>query len=302
MSTMQERVAVITRTKNRALILGRAVESVLGQTYQNWIHVIVNDGGEAEPVEKVLAPYKARYGDRLMVIHNPESLGMEGASNKGITACESTYVTIHDDDDTWEPEFLETCVRTLQGTPFPSIKGVVTHTNQIFERVDDNGAREVSRRDFDPWLVSVSLPEITEINKFMPISFLFRREVFDVIGLFDESLPVIGDWEFNIRFLSKFDVIVVKDRLANYHIRVEGNADYANTVTAGRDRHLFYRDLIVNKHLRADLEAGRVSMGMLMAWGDYFHRLGGNTWRLVQVVERLKSVAPLRALRKVLRV
>ncbi|MAO60767.1 MAG: glycosyl transferase family 2 [Alcanivorax sp.] len=302
MNDMKECVAVITRTKNRPLILGRAVESVLGQTYRNWIHVIVNDGGAVAPVEEVLAPYKERYRDRLKVIHNPESVGMEAASNKGIEASDSTYLTIHDDDDTWEPEFLETCVRTLEETPFPSVKGVVTHTNQIFERVGEYGAEEVSRRDFDPWLVSVSLPEITEINKFMPISFLFRREVFEAIGLFDETLPVIGDWEFNIRFLSKFDLIVVKDRLANYHIRVEESSNYANTVTAGRDRHLFHRDLIVNKHLRNDLEEGRVSMGMLMAWGDYFHRLGGNTWRLVQVVERLKNVAPLRAIRRVLRV
>lgn len=299
---MHERVAVITRTRNRIVLLKRAVESVLGQTYSNWIHVVINDGGDKEPVEALLASYEDRYSGRVRVIHNAESLGMEAASNKGITASDSTYVTIHDDDDSWEPGFLDACIKTLEETPFPTVKGVTTHTSQIFERIGVNGATEVYRRDFDPQLTSVSLPEITEINKFMPISFVFRRDVFESTGLFDETLPVIGDWEFNIRFLSKFDVVVLKHSLANYHIRVDEHEDYSNTVTAAQDKHSFYRDLIVNKYIREDLEAGRVSMGMLMAFGDYFHRIGGNTVRLVQLVERLKNSGPLRLVRKLFRV
>lgn len=299
---MSPKVAVITRTKNRTILLKRAVESVLSQSYGNWVHVIVNDGGEQESVDELLATYTDRYSDRLQVIHNPQSLGMEAASNKGVTGSESTYIVIHDDDDSWEPKFLETSVGMLENTPFPSVRGVTTHTNQIFESIDKKSIRETTRLDFDPHLTSVSLPEITEINKFMPISFLFRRDALEYTGLFDEALPVIGDWEFNIRFLSRFDVIVIKERLANYHIRVDGHEDYANTVTAKQEEHLFHRDLIVNKHIRADLESGRLSMGMLLAWGDYFHRINNNTWRLVQLTERLKHSRPLKFARKLFRI
>lgn len=296
-------VAVITRTKNRTMLLKRAVESVLDQTYANWVHVIVNDGGKQEPVDELLTTYAQRYNGRLQVIHNPESLGMEAASNKGINASQSEYVVIHDDDDSWEPRFLDACVCALEGCEIPSVKGVATHINQIFERVDNNETtHEISRRDFDPHLTSVSLPEISEINKFMPISFLFRKEVFDVIGMYDEELPVVGDWEFNIRFLSKFDLVVVKEKLANYYIRVDSHEDYANTVTAGQDDHQFYRALIVNKHLRNELETGKITIGMLMTLGDYFHRVSGNTWRMIQFIERLKNLAPLKILRRLLHV
>lgn len=299
---MQRRVAIITRTRNRIELLKRAVESVLGQTFGDWVHVIVNDGGEKEPLEKLLASYKESYSGRLQLIHNSLSLGMEAASNKGITASRSAYITIHDDDDSWEPEFLETCIESLEEAQFPTVEGVTTHVNQIFERISENGVVEVSRRAFDPSLVSVSLPEITETNKIMPISFLFRRDVLNTIGLFDEALPVVGDWEFNIRFLSKFDVLVLKKYLANYHIRIDESGVYANTVTAAQDRHLMYRALIVNKYVRKDLEADRISMGELMAFGDYFHRMNENTWRLVQIVERLKKIRPLKFIRRVLRI
>lgn len=298
---IKTRVAVITRTKNRTVLLRRALESVLAQSHKDWVHVIVNDGGDPEPVDRLVALYKARYAGRLKVLHNPQSLGMEAASNKGIAASESTYITIHDDDDSWHPDFLKVSVGALEETSFPTVKGVTTHTVQIFERIDKDYVTETSRREFDPGLTAISLPEITETNKFMPISFVFLREALDEIGAFDESLPVIGDWEFNIRFLSRFDIRVINKNLANYHVRVDDRGDYANTVTAERDMHEMYRALIVNKYIREDIRFGKVSLGELMASGDYFHRLGGYTWRLVQIFERLKGLAPVKFIRRLVR-
>ena len=299
---MRKRVAVITRTKNRTVLLKRAVESVLAQSHDNWVHVIVNDGGEAEPVDRLVELYKERYGGRLRVLHHPQSLGMEAASNKGIAASESTYIAIHDDDDSWHPDFLKVSVSTLEESSFPTVKGVTTHTVQIFERIDNGSVTEMSRREFDPGLNAISLPEITETNKFMPISFVFCREALDEIGLFDESLPVIGDWDFNIRFLSKFDIRVVNQSLANYHVRVDKDGDYANTVTAASDMHDMYRALVINKYIRQDIRSGQVGLGSLMASGDYFYRLGLYTWRLVQILERMKRLAPIKFIRRLVRV
>ena len=48
------KIAIITRTKNRPLLLRRAINSVLKQTLKDWIMVIVNDGGSKEEVETTL--------------------------------------------------------------------------------------------------------------------------------------------------------------------------------------------------------------------------------------------------------
>ena len=74
------KVAIITRTKNRVLLLDRAVKSVLCQTFDNWQHVIVNDGGDANPVDELVDRYLDQYAGRLTVIHNTQSKGMEAAS------------------------------------------------------------------------------------------------------------------------------------------------------------------------------------------------------------------------------
>src|SRR5690606_34179934 len=99
-------VAIITRTKNRPLLLQRAAESVASQTYPNYVWTIVNDGGDEALVRKVV---EASRVDRrkIILVSNRDSLGMEAASNAGIANCRSDFIVIHDDDDSWEPTFLE---------------------------------------------------------------------------------------------------------------------------------------------------------------------------------------------------
>ena len=52
------RVVVVTRTKDRPVLLRRAMESVLSQSFQDWVHVVVNDGGDPVPVDWLAAEYR----------------------------------------------------------------------------------------------------------------------------------------------------------------------------------------------------------------------------------------------------
>jgi glycosyltransferase involved in cell wall biosynthesis len=81
-------VSIITRTKDRPLLLERAIKSVLNQTYSEWIHVVVNDGGDAKSVQSLLDQYRTQYAGRLCLVTNNRSLGMEAASNVGLRSCE----------------------------------------------------------------------------------------------------------------------------------------------------------------------------------------------------------------------
>lgn len=292
-------VAIITRTKDRPITLERAMVSVLQQTYKDWIHVIVNDGGEQICVDKLVEKYKDEYEHRVNVIHNPKSLGMEAASNVGLNSCESKFVLIHDDDDSLDPRFLEVSVKALDECTIPSVRGVVTHTNQIFEEVTEQSITFGHSQPFDPYLASISLQKTCEINKFMPISFLYERCVFETVGFYDESLPVCGDWDFNIRFLTKFDILVVQEELANYHIRTNQSGSYGNTVTQGKDKHRFYRSLIVNKHIREDIEKGNISISHLLSLGEATHEITANTWVMARIANKLigsKFLSPIKRL------
>jgi glycosyltransferase involved in cell wall biosynthesis len=51
------KVAVITRTKDRPLLLERAIKSVHNQTFKDYVHIIINDGGDSIALEKFLKTY-----------------------------------------------------------------------------------------------------------------------------------------------------------------------------------------------------------------------------------------------------
>lgn len=236
---MSPLVSIITRTKNRPLLLPRACDSVLGQTTIDWEHVLVNDAGDSSVVESIVEPRRARYGDRLRVIHRERSTGMEAASNAGIRASHGRYLVIHDDDDSWHGRFLEKTTSMLERLgPEDPVQGVVTHSTRVVEQLEANTVTEVFRHAFVEGLQPIRLWRVLEENAFPPISFLFRRSAWDALGPFDGSLPVLGDWEFNVRFLQRFDITVLPEMLAYYHHRTEDAANiYANTVTARDDLH-----------------------------------------------------------------
>src|SRR5579883_301659 len=171
---MPSKVAVVTRTKNRPLLLRRCIESVLDQTCQDWFHVIVNDGGDPVALESVAGRYRERYRGRVRIIHNETSAGMQNASNQAIRATESEYIAIHDDDDSWHERFLEECVNYLEAAgPDSCEQGVAAQSYWIMEELDSSGnIREISRQDYLPF-ESVNLFQAAARNPFPPIAFLY---------------------------------------------------------------------------------------------------------------------------------
>jgi glycosyltransferase involved in cell wall biosynthesis len=278
-------VAVITRTKDRPLLLGRAIRSVMQQTLGDLHMVVVNDGGHLAAVEEVAARYEHIIGGRLSIVHHPVSLGMEAASNAGIAAFDSRYLALLDDDDSWHPRFLEETVNAMAASGNP---GAVTATRLFVERVDGTGIRLLHSVTFtsDTHLVRTrpeggtgigarvaemsanrplptSLFRLLEANQFTSNAFVYERAAREVVGPYDETLPVLGDWDFNLRFLRHFDVDYVDLPLAYYHHRQAGPSDMANTVTDPGRSHDQVRRRLLNRYLRADLEEGRLGMGYL---------------------------------------
>lgn len=247
---MSTHTTIVTRTKDRPLLLKRALNSVLNQTQESWTHVIVNDGGDPLPVESLVNKYAERYAGRSWVIHNDVAPCRERASNIGITHSDSDYILIHDDDDTLHPEFLQKTMDYLDNRAYPSIQGVVTLAVHVEERVEGNLVTKVSEKPFRRLSGCLLAAQIAEANQVPPISWLFRREAFDAIGPFDESLPVLGDWEFLLRFVARFDVGVIPEALANYHFRSADSGAMTNSLRDRSNNFELYDGIIRNRMFR----------------------------------------------------
>jgi glycosyltransferase involved in cell wall biosynthesis len=269
---MRGRVAIVTRTKDRPILLTRAAQSVASQTYANYVWVVVNDGGDPEALFDVIGECDVP-SHQIIVCSNICSLGMEAASNIGIKASSSEYVVIHDDDDSWHPEFLEHTVKFLSGAAGAKYGGVITHSVYVSEEIVGESVTEWGRWPYQDWVQHVQLSELVIENFYPPIAFLFRREICERIGFFDEQLPVLGDWDFNIRFLLEANIGVIPQQLAYYHHRDRGQAGvYSNSVLGGISKHVEYNAILRNKYIRGYGEHPKWGPAASLLASGYAHR------------------------------
>jgi hypothetical protein len=81
---------------------------------------------------------------------------------------------IHDDDDSWHPEFLERTVAFLDAPEGARYGGVATHSHYISEEIRDDIVIEHDARPYNDWVRNVQLSEMACGNFFPPIAFVFR--------------------------------------------------------------------------------------------------------------------------------
>ena len=276
MPARTEKVSVVTRTRNRPLLLERAMKSVLGQSFSDWAHFIINDGGNPEFVDHLALKYRHQYRGRLRVLHNPVSFGMEAASNAAICRTRGAYVAIHDDDDSWATEFLTETVQCLDShSANPQIGGVVTHCKVIHEEIRNNSVIKLSEGLFREKQHAITYFEMLAENCFPPICFLFRRSALESVGLFDSSIFVLGDWDFNLRLMRHADILVIPSTLANYHHRpkADGPEQLSNSVYADNENHRATRRRLLDRAIRGDLDAGAQSLSSVLLFAEVMRKL-----------------------------
>ncbi len=282
------RVAVITRTKDRSVFLARAIESVEGQTYKDYVHVIVNDGGDKNEVERVIEALDADIKGRIKLFHRPHpSNAPDTIFNESIDRVESEYVVIHDDDDTWHEGFLAKTVEHLDTNK--DLAGVVARADKVTEKYEGMSIKMLKKQPWMPDMQTISLYRQFIDNQLTPITFLFRRDAYQSVGKFDANLPIVGDWEFGIRLLQQYDVDFLDPgfALANYHHRKTTKDN-----SFARHSHRKYVTKVANTYLRQDLKDGRLGVGYIIS--DLKYRQD-STHLLI------KKIVPTRVLRAIQR-
>lgn len=254
------KVAVVTRTKDRPLFLRRAIGSVHSQTYEDFVHVIVNDGGNALEVESVIDDFDESVRAKIQLFNRTESsCAPDTILTESVDRIDSKFFAIHDDDDTWDERFLEMTVKHLEANTESA--AVVVRTDKLIEKIENGVIQQVKQSEWMPDLKVVNLYRQCIDNQLTPISTLFRRNSYEEVGKFDETLPVIGDWEFGVRLLLKYDVDFIDPGhpMAFYHHRIKSDGSFDN------HDHRYYVNKVMNTYLRNELAEGKIGVGYIMS-------------------------------------
>lgn len=260
------KVSIITRTKNRPILLVRAIYSVLAQTYHDWELIIINDGGDRAEIETLLTRFSSVLVGRMHLLHHDTSKGMEAASNAGLQLASGDFIVIHDDDDAWYPNFLENSVKYLNQPGHQDYAAVASNCTVIFEKIEGNTVIETRREIWSSWKEHVDYKDLLNNNLFPPICLLIRKPVVDHLSGFNENLPVLGDWDFMLRLIQIGDIGTINQPLAYYYHRepTSHRDAYGNSVLAGRSLHQEYNVKYRNSLMRAYEEKNPAAIGGLM--------------------------------------
>jgi succinoglycan biosynthesis protein ExoO len=109
-------VSVIIPSFNSASTIRRAVDSVLGQTYQDFEIIIVDDASTDGSAQQLLRDYRADARIRVELLL--ENRGPSTARNRAIDLANGTWIALLDADDAWMPSRLETLIGAAAGSDF----------------------------------------------------------------------------------------------------------------------------------------------------------------------------------------
>ena len=210
-------------------MLKRAIQSVIKQT-MNPFEIIVVDDGSIDGTQSWLAdefPFV-----RCLYQNNS---GVSRARNNGIKSAQGSWIALLDSDDEWLPDKLEQQVKLIRDFP----EAILCHTNEIWIR---NGVRVNQMKKHQKYGGDI-FEKCLDICRISPSSSMIKKEIFNIVGFFDESLNICEDYDLWLRITSKFSVYFLDQPLI---IKYGGHQGQLSKVSGGIEK---YRILSLEKIL-----------------------------------------------------
>lgn len=126
---MDVQFSVVIPLYNKEAYVAQTLKSVVGQTYQNFEIIVVNDCSTDNSFDIV----KAVQDHRIKIIEHNENKGVSASRNTGINAATHPYIAFLDADDQWDSSYLETIWNLVKEYPNESV--FATHYRELQRQI-----------------------------------------------------------------------------------------------------------------------------------------------------------------------
>ena len=203
--TSQPAIAVVIPTCDRGNLLAeRALPAVVGQTYAPDYLVVVDDSeSQSRPHNQEIVESVNPAGTQVTYLENTRTKGVSGNLNTALGFLQNcvddpsdVFVAVLDDDDGWEPAYLERCIELVRGQRLDMVAADINRFEPSLEEPLSTRAPNTLRAEG----FLVANPGIQGSNLFVRLSVLLRA------GGFDEALRSAIDRDLGIRIADLGDV------------------------------------------------------------------------------------------------
>ena len=223
-------ISVVIPVYNRATLVGRAVRSVLDQTFSDREILVVDDGSTDGTPDLV----RREFGSQITLLEQSANNGVSSARNRGIRESKGEWLALLDSDDEWLPTKLEKQTKALRQSQLS-----ISHTDEMWIR---NGVRVNPHKRHQKFGGDIFLKSLP-LCAMSPSSILFHRDVISKMGFFDETLPACEDYDLFLRVTLHYPVCYVDEKLV---AKYGGHADQLSRAHPAMDR---FRVQTLNKLL-----------------------------------------------------
>ena len=183
-------ISIIIPTYNHAKYLGKALKSVLSQTYKDW-EVIVIDNHSTDETNEVISKFKDPRIRYLKIVNN----GILAKSrNLGIKLAKGEWIAFLDSDDWWKKDKLKFCFDEINQNVdliYHELE-VVYKSKSIFRKKIFKG-RQLKK----PVLKDLLVGAITNGNPIGQSSVIVRKSILIKIGGIYEDENLVGAEDYN---------------------------------------------------------------------------------------------------------
>ncbi len=203
-------VSIIIPTFNRAHLLAETLDSIIAQTYIQWECIVVDDGS-TDGTAALLANY-CDQDSRIQYHHRPKNRpkGGNACRNYGFELSRGDYINWFDSDDLYLPDALKTIYSAFKTDTDVVISPMARFDGETKEYLGQN---TIQKTPLIPAYLVGDVAFYTD-GPTWKRSFLEQQKL-----LFDEDLPIIQDWDFNLRMLYKNpNMVFLKEAQINYRV------------------------------------------------------------------------------------
>ena len=186
------KISIVMAAYNEAHDVGRALDSILAQSFVDW-ELIVIDDGSTDATAEIVKRY-AEKDSRIRLVVNEANMQLSASLNKAIGLARADVIARADADDINLPERLAKQHRYLQAHQETDVLGTGAYL------LDATGNR-VNSVSYPISHAELSTLPFLKIQFFHP-SVMMRRRFFDMAGLYDPRYPNAEDKEMWLRGLA----------------------------------------------------------------------------------------------------
>jgi glycosyltransferase involved in cell wall biosynthesis len=199
-------ISILTPSLNQDEFIEETILSVIRQNYPQLEHIIM-DGGSSDSSIEIIKKYENNYD--LKWFSEADS-GQADALNKGFRLAKGDIIGWLNSDDLYEPNIIGEVVEFFLNHPNVYVLyGNCTIINEKSEILRINKGSYTRKKLLEFWKGYYGLNQP---------SIFYRREVFNIIGLFDVKLNFVMDYEFLLRAGEFFDFHYIDINLSRFRI------------------------------------------------------------------------------------